>query len=229
MTIAQSERGAARSGGRAEATDAIEAVLLAYDGVDALDLFGVHAVLAKASAVPAPDGGARLCVVIAAASRVVTTSCGVELACGATLDALERAHAIVVPGGRGAADAARQPSLAAPLARAHARGAAIYAVCSGALIVAASGVANGRRLAIHRDKRQSLRDVAPSVEPAVGLVADGRLCSVGGDASPSAKATDLAFQLLADVAPYAVAPVAARMELRPGRGAAAARLLETAA
>ncbi|AGK50088.1 DJ-1/PfpI family protein [Burkholderia thailandensis MSMB121] len=229
MTIAQSERNRARAVDRHGATDVIDVVLLAYDGVDALDLFGVHTVLAKASAVPAPGGGAALCVAIAAAARVVTTSCGVELTCGATLDALERADAIVVPGGSGAANAARQPSLSTPLARAHARGAAIYAVCSGALVVAASGVANGRRLAIHRDKRQALLDVAPSVEPAAGLVADGRLCSVGGEASPSAKATDLAFQLLADFAPYAVAPVAARMELRPGRGAAAARLLETAA
>ncbi|KVK73685.1 short-chain dehydrogenase [Burkholderia sp. MSMB1498] len=227
MTMAHPKRGIERPGGCAAAT--VDVILLAYDGVDALDLFGVHAVLAKASAVTAPDGAAPLRVAIAAASRVITTSCGIDLSCGAPLDTLDHARAIVVPGGRGAAAAARHPSLATLLARAHMRGAAIYVVCSGALLVAAAGIANGRRLAIHHDKQQWLRDVAPSVEPAAGLIADGRLCSVGGDASPSTKATDLAFQLLADFAPYAVAPVAARMELRPGRGAAAARLLEATA
>lgn len=186
-------------------------VVLAYPGCDELDLFGAYSVLVKAAAL-----GQGLRVRLAAREPRVTGSGGATVASAAPLGAVEAADAVVVPGGRGAEQACADEPLLAALRAAAARGAALYAVCSGALLVAAAGLADGRRVAVHHGKRALLRR-HPVGEVVAGLTRDGRLCTVGGDRRESVKSVDLAFALLADLAPDAVEAVGARMELRPGR------------
>lgn len=183
-------------------------VLLAYPQVDELDLFGAHAVLAKAR--PWLD------VRIAARDDAVTTSDGVTFVAAERLDVVALADAVVVPGGRGAPDAATDPELRAALLAADRRNVAFYAVCSGALILAAARLADGHQVAVHHAKRDLLR--AHQVGAVVsGLVRDRRVCSVGGDLAPSAKSVDLAFAMLADFAEDQFEAISARMEIAPGR------------
>jgi putative intracellular protease/amidase len=194
---------------------ALRVAVVAYPLVDELDLFGSHAVLAKAAA--AHPG---LSVEMAAREPWITGSAGVSIAVPRSLETVAAADAVVVPGGRGARQAADDADLLDALRAAAAHGATLYGVCTGSLVIAATGLAAGKRLAVHGDKHRLLTPYAVG-EVSAGLVRDGAIVTVGGDMSASVKAVDLAFQLLYDLAPQLVGAVRARMELLPGRTAMA--------
>jgi AraC family transcriptional activator FtrA len=195
----------------------VRIVLLAYQDVDELDLFGAYAVLAKAASLDSPVP--RLDVRIAARLSQITSSGGVSFRVEDGLEVAALADALVVPGGRGAQRAAGDPALVAVLQSAASRGAALYGVCSGTLIIAAAGLARERQLAFHHAKRHLLRGYQVGAVTG-GLVRDGQITSVGGNLRSSVKSADLAFRLLADFAPGTVSAVCARMELSPGRSLA---------
>ncbi|WP_337832955.1 DJ-1/PfpI family protein [Pseudonocardia sp. TMWB2A] len=183
--------------------------VLVYPGIDELDLFGVHSVLAKATP--------RLEVRIASQLAEVRSSGGVTFTVPHRLDEVRRAHALVVPGGRGARDASADGELVEAV-RDAARGAALlYAVCTGVLVIAAAGLARGRRVAIHRGKTDLLHGYEVGAV-AAGLIRDGPLRTVGGIRRESVKAVDLAFSVLQDFVPDLVEPIADRIETDPGDG-----------
>lgn len=192
--------------------------LLAYPGVDELDLFGGYALLAKAGSIAEESGAPPITAVITAEDPEIHGSGGVTFRAQEELSVLERAHAVVVPGGRGAAAAAEAPQLRRLLRQVDDRNARLYSVCSGALVLAGAGLTEGRTLAIHAAKRSQLteRGAARAVS---GLLHDGRICSVGGDVRDSVKSVDLAFALLADLRPELIDPVTRRTEISPGRAA----------
>ncbi|MFE0425824.1 DJ-1/PfpI family protein, partial [Streptomyces sp. NPDC058953] len=130
--------------------------VVAYPGVDELDLFGAYAVLAKAGSIAEEMGAPPVSVAIAAETPEVRGSAGVTFRAQEDLSAVERAEAVVVPGGRGAAAAAGEPRLCRALHRADGHSARLYAACSGALVLAGAGLARGRTLAIHSAKRTDL-------------------------------------------------------------------------
>jgi transcriptional regulator GlxA family with amidase domain len=194
-------------------TGTVKVALLAFPQVDELDLFGAHAVISKAASVD-PRG---LEVYVAARQQEVTTSGGLVFHATEPLEAVHCADAVVVPGGGGARCAAADVELLDALRTAADRGARIYGVCSGTLVIAAAGLAKAKRVAFHHGKHELLLQYpVGSVE--AGLVRDGDLCTVGGDLRESVKAVDVAFALLSDLAPDAVGAISARMELSPGRG-----------
>ncbi|MGW5645931.1 DJ-1/PfpI family protein [Saccharopolyspora sp. NPDC003752] len=186
--------------------------VLAYPGVNELDLFGAYAVLAKAASVAPGELEVRL----AGPVPHLSTSGGVPIGVAADLRYFTAADAVVIPGGRGAADAALDEELLAAVRDASAAGTPVYGVCSGALLIAAAGTARGRTIAVHHAKRGALAPGSVGVV-AAGLVRDGRLCTVGGDHRTSVKSVDLAFQLIDDLAPHLVATVSEGMEIVPGR------------
>ncbi|MFF5565773.1 DJ-1/PfpI family protein [Streptomyces sp. NPDC012623] len=190
--------------------------VLAYPGVDELDLFGGYAILAKAGSVAHAEGLTPLTAVIAAQAPEIRGSAGVTFRAQEDLTAVEHAQAVVVPGGRGATAAAGEPQLHQALHRAGQGNARLYSVCSGALVLAGAGLAQGRTLAIHAAKHTQLTGQS-TVRAAGGLVRDGRYCSVGGDLRDSVKSVDLAFALLADLRPELVEPVSRRTEITAGR------------
>jgi AraC family transcriptional activator FtrA len=219
----------------------VRVTILAYPGVDELDLFGAHAVLSKAASIAADQsvgargpvsvelGSARavsahepgaaergLQVRIAASSPEIISSGGVIFRAQAELTTLLTADAVVVPGGRGVRSAAEDAELATLLREAFASGAAIYGVCSGTILLAYAGLTRRRRVAVHHGKRNQLSGSLAG-EVAHGLVKDGTITTVGGDRRTSVKSVDLAFQLLADYTPHLLDAVFARMELEPGR------------
>lgn len=186
----------------------VSVVVLAYPEVDELDLFGAYSVLSKA----APSLTTR----IVADHAEVTGSGGVTFRVAHGIDEVPGADAVVVPGGRGAQAAATDQGLRRVLRAAARSGSAFYGVCSGALLIAAAGLAQTSRIAVHHAKRDLVR-VHPVGGVVSGLVRDGSISTVGGDQQESVKSVDLAFALLADFAPEMLAPVAERMEIWPGR------------
>jgi transcriptional regulator GlxA family with amidase domain len=194
------------------ATTRIDIVIVAYPGVDELDLFGVYAPLVKAGRYGAP--GHELAVTIAAAQAEIVCSGGATVRRQAGLDATATATALVLPGGTGVHEAARDDRVLVTIRRAYHRGALVYSICSGAFLLGAAGLAMGRRVAVHAAKQELLAS-ATGCEPASGLVRQGRIFSIGGRSEPGVKAVSMGFQLLRDLAPETVDPVAARLEITP--------------
>jgi len=199
-----------------KASKILDIVVLAYEGVDELDLFGAWSVLKKAEDMTPPVAAPVLRVRIASAFACVRGSGGVAFDVPARLDVISDARVVVVPGGRGARHAADDPAIHHALIGVIDRGGTLYGICTGSLIVAATGRTKESCLAIHRNKREALLDF-PVNEVRSGLIRDGQFVTVGGDDSPSVKSVDLALTVLQDFAPYAVAPVSSRMEIVVGR------------
>ncbi|WP_420888160.1 helix-turn-helix domain-containing protein [Bradyrhizobium elkanii] len=109
---------------------------------------------------------------------------GITIAAKAGLKALTLADTIVVPG---CLDTEVTPSrsLLNALCRAHRRGARIASICSGAFILAAAGLLDGRRATAHwaQAERLASRYPAIDVDPNVLYVDDGDIMSSAGRAA----------------------------------------------
>jgi len=145
----------------------------------------------------------------------IRTTEGFEMVVTRGLRALDRADTIVVPGWLPINREPAAPVLRA-LTRAHRRGARLVSICSGAYVLAATGLLDGRRAATHwryADELQS-RFPAVQVDPDVLYIDHGDLATSGG----SGTGIDLCLQLVRNDhgAAYA-ARVARRMVMPPHR------------
>lgn len=100
------------------------------------------------------------------------------------LTALDRAGIVVVPHWRSPHDAPPPDALAAVRA-AHADGALIMSLCLGAFVVAASGLLDGRRAAVHWFHASTLARRYPAVraDPTVLYIDDGDIVTSAGTAA----------------------------------------------
>jgi len=190
--------------------------LIAYADVDDLDFCGALSVLAKASAA---IGKSAISVNIVSEERSFRTSSGICFDAQDHWSPLKSAgfsDAIVVPGGAGAAVASQSAMFDSFFVEARAAGSQFYTICSGALLLAGSGLLRNRHVAMHHTKHDLLRG-AGCDKITSGLVKDTWLTSVGGDKAPSCKSLDITFELIKDLSPAVAAQVAARMELSGGR------------
>src|SRR4051794_22005520 len=123
-------------------------------------------------------------LVVAAGERRVRTQTGFTIEAPHGLDALERAGTIVVPGW---CDPDVEPSVAlkAALRRAHARNARIVSVCTGAFVLGAAGLLDGRCATTHWLYAERLQRKHPEarIDPDVLYVADGSVMSSAGTAA----------------------------------------------
>ena len=190
--------------------------IIAYNGVDELDLSGVLAPLIKA-------GGAALSDIMLSTDVIgpgpFRGNAGLLMVPDMTFSDpynFDTLDALVLPGGGGAATAAQDPALSGFVLGARAASVPFYAVCSGVLILRDLQLLKGLVVACHSKKRQLLE--TSGCKLGSGVVRDQWLVSAGGfGPGDGLKGAEIAFRLLKDIAPDLVTPVADRMELWPQR------------
>ena len=121
-------------------------------------------------------------VVCAADPPPITTNIGFTIDTPFGLEALRRADTIVIPA---CGPAECNEALHDALRRAHARGARIMSVCTGAFVLAAAGLLDGRKATTHWMHTERMRRCYPlvQVDPDVLYVDDGDILTSAGTAA----------------------------------------------
>jgi transcriptional regulator GlxA family with amidase domain len=182
--------------------------ILIFDGFDELDVFGPYEVLAHA--------GFEVALVTHSAADRVATARGAIVAPHGRLS--DRAELLVVPGGgwtgrspKGAWAEVQRGVLPPAIAGRHAAGARIASVCTGAFLVAAAGLLEGRPAVTHHKALDDLEALGVRVIRDARVVDDGDIVSSGGVTS----GLDLALWIVEqDKGREAAADIAAEIEHR---------------
>jgi transcriptional regulator GlxA family with amidase domain len=164
--------------------------IVAYDGCQPLDVIGPHEVFATARHLQ-QEKGARdpgYEVLLAAPTRApVRSESGVTLVPAVALSQLLRRkapplHTLMVAGGAGTRHAARDPAAAAVIARLAPRARRLASVCTGAFMLAAAGLLDGRRATTHWAHCPDLAQRHPKVRVEADpiYVRDGKVWTSAG-------------------------------------------------
>jgi AraC family transcriptional activator FtrA len=150
---------------------------------------------------------------------------GVSVVAPVGLRKLGSAKTIIIPGWR---DRSEPPpaALLRALKRAHRRGARLASICSGAFVLAATGLLNGRRATTHWRYAQELAARYPEIEvdPGVLYVDAGNILTSAG----SAAGIDACLYLVARDFGWGVANVIARrLVATPHRAGGQAQFIRT--
>lgn len=162
--------------------------------------------------------------VCGAVAGLVRTSNGFDLHVPSGLEALARADTVIVPGIEDV-DAPVPAAVLAALRVAHARGARVASICTGAFVLAAAGLLDGKRATTHWQDAPLLAARHPliTVDPAVLYVDEGRVLTSAGIAA----GLDLCLHLVRRDHGAAVAnAVARRMVVAPHRSGGQAQFAE---
>ncbi|KQQ49287.1 transcriptional regulator [Pseudomonas sp. Leaf127] len=156
--------------------------ILAYDGLCTFE-FGIAI---EMFALPRPEfdfAWYRHCIV-AVDPGVMRAVGGFTVTADAGYEALDQAQTIIIPGWRNRDEAPPQALLDA-LCHAHARGARLLSICSGAFVLAATGLLDGQRATTHwrHADELALRFAAIEVDAAVLYVDSGQLITSAGSAA----------------------------------------------
>jgi transcriptional regulator GlxA family with amidase domain len=151
--------------------------ILIFDGFDELDAFGPYEVLA--------EGGFDVALVTHPATDRIVTARGATVVPDRQLS--ERAELLVVPGGgwtkrppRGAWAEVQRGVLPPVIAQRHAAGARIASVCTGAFLLAAAGLLEGRPAITHWNDVDELEAMGVRVIRDARVVDDGDIVTAGG-------------------------------------------------
>lgn len=198
------------------------AVALAYDGLCTFE-FGVAV---EVFGLPRPELGPdwyRFAVAALDPGPLRAVG-GIRIEADGGLDLFDRADIIIIPGWRGA----REPvpsQLIEALRGADGRGARILSICSGAFVLAAAGLLNGRRATTHWRYAAVLGELYPDIRvvPDVLYVDEGNILTSAG----SAAGIDLCLHLVRrDFGPEAANSVARRLVVQPHREGGQAQFIE---
>lgn len=152
----------------------------------------------------------------------VRTQAGYDLLVTTGLGALERADTVLVPGWQQPAGTELSTAVVEAVRRANQRGARIVGLCSGAFVLAAAGLLDGRRAATHWAQAAELAARFPQVrvDPAVLYVDHGDVATSAG----SAAGVDLCLHLVsADRGAAYAMRIARTMVMPPHREGARTR------
>ncbi len=161
-------------------------VLVAFDGVQALDLVGPMDVFDAAGRVASgdPTRQASYAIEIAApARRAVRAESGLTLVPTLGLETVRGPiDTLIVAGGRGARVLATDPAAGRAIARLAGRARRVASVCTGAYVLAAAGLLDGRRATTHWAFCERFARAFPSVSVDADaiFVRDGRVWSSAG-------------------------------------------------
>jgi transcriptional regulator GlxA family with amidase domain len=184
--------------------------VLTFPAVQLLDVTGPIEVFATANDLVAGNDGAppyRLRVVTQG-DEGVTSSAGVSLAAEPLSRRCEAPDTLLVAGGKGVEAAAANPVLVDWVRQRAAQARRIASVCTGAFLLAAAGVLDGRRAVTHWKDCARLAERFPAVrvEPDPIFVRDGPVWTSAGVTA----GIDLALALVEDDLGRSVALAAAR-------------------
>ena len=198
--------------------------LLIFPDFQLLDAAGPIAVFDTAAReCPPPSYRLR---VIAHAAGPVTSSSGIQLIAQSFSD--DPLDTLIVAGGSGSREASACPETLAFIRAAAPRARRLASVCTGAFILAAAGLLDGRRATTHWGRAAELARAYPQVhvEPDRIFIRDGRVWTSAGVTA----GIDLALALVADDLGEAVAKRAAQQLVvyyrRPGGQSQFSALLE---
>ena len=154
-------------------------------------------------------------IVCAAEEGPLHAKAGFAVAAPYGLSGLDEAHTVIVPAWRGVGEEPPEPLLEA-LRRSYQRGARVVSLCTGAFVLAAAGLLDGRRATTHWRHAQALAERFPDVDvdPSVLYVDEGQLLTAAGTAA----GIDLCLHLVReDHGAEAANAVARRMVVAPHR------------
>jgi len=188
-------------------------VVLAYDRLCTFEFaLAVEIFALKRPDLSVPWYDCAVCAVDRGPLRAIG---GVTISARRGLRLIGRAGTVVVPGWRDL-DRPPPPALTAALRRAHARGARLVSICSGAFVLAATGLLDGKRATTHWRYTARFAERFPRVQlvPDVLYVDEGQLLTSAG----SAAGLDLCMHLVRRDYGAAVAnQVARRLVIAPHR------------
>lgn len=158
--------------------------ILIYPDVQLLDVSGPVQVFATANDIVVNTGGAPpyLLKVVALGGGGATASAGVTIAAGPLTKGGEALDTLLVAGGVGAEAAAENPVLLDWVRQRATQARRVASVCTGAFLLAAAGLLDGRRAATHWQycARLAQRFPATRVEPDPIFVCDGPVWTSAG-------------------------------------------------
>ena len=177
--------------------------VLTFPAVQLLDVTGPIQVFASANDLVADAGGAppyRL-KLVTQGDEGVTSSAGVALTADPLSQSSEALDTLLVAGGQGVEAAAANPALVDWVRRRATQARRVASVCTGAFLLAAAGVLDGRRAVTHwKDcARLAQRYPAVRVEPDPIFVCDGRVWTSAGVTAGIDLALDIAAELAGPV------------------------------
>ena len=183
-------------------------VFVIFDGLQPLDLAGPHEVFSLAGALSAD--GAYQCQVAARAVGPVRAASGLLVHAGHAVSELDPAgiDTVMVVGGRGVDAACHDRALVEWLAVAGRMARRVTSVCTGVFLLAAAGLAEGRRVTCHWSRAADLATEYPGVTVDADpiFIRDGRIWTSAGVTA----GMDLALALVEDDLGAAVAQQVAR-------------------
>ena len=166
--------------------------ILLFDGFDDLDAFGPFEVLRTA--------GLPVRLVTVEEAPTVTSAGGARIVPDGVLGDPEL---VLVPGGgwsdrsgRGAYYEAQRGVIPARLAERHRRGRRVGSVCTGAMLLAESGILTGRRAITHHSAIEDLRAAGADVQDGARFVDEGDIITSAGVSA----GIDMALHLAGDQA-----------------------------
>jgi AraC family transcriptional activator FtrA len=149
---------------------------------------------------------------------------GLRVEADGGIDLLRKADLVVVPGWKGAT-APVPARLLRSLRQAHARGARLASICSGAFVIAATGLLDGKRIATHWRYAGTLAALHPRchVDAQVLYAEEGRILTSAG----STAGIDLMLHIVrADFGAAAANSVARRLVVAAHRTGGQAQFIE---
>ncbi|MEU4149733.1 GlxA family transcriptional regulator [Streptomyces sp. NPDC026659] len=163
--------------------------------------------------------------VVSAEGPTLSTHCGFTVSTPHGLERLEEADLIAVPAGETYAERDYPPELLDALRRAVARGTRVLSVCSGVFVLAAAGLLDGRRCAVHWRHSDQLTRRHPrvTVEPDVLYVDEDPLITSAGTAA----GIDACLHIVRkEQGPEVANKIARRMVVPPHRDGGQAQYIE---
>lgn len=190
--------------------------ILIFDGVEELDFVGPWEVFTMANEVSARTGKERphKIMLVAEKDAAITCAKNMRVLPDVTIANCPKLDVILVPGGQGTRREAENKPLLDWIAKCAAQCTWITSVCTGAMLLTASGPAKGKRVTTHWGFIQTLRgrNEAAEVLENIRYVRDGNVVTAAGVSA----GIDMALWLIGQIhSPHFARSVQKAMEYDP--------------